>query len=115
MKNGNDENTPILVLKTHVQDFIEKRNWQKYHNPKDLAIAVCIEAAELCDIYKWRKITVEEAKTKDMFEKAEGELADIMIYVLHMCNVLSIDLTKAVTQKLKKNEEKYPIGEPLRW
>jgi len=50
-----------------------------------------------------------------MLEKAEGELADIMIYVLHMCNVLSIDLTKAVTLKLKKNEEKYPIGEPLRW
>jgi len=111
----NDSDTPIAALKSSAKDFVSRRGWEPFHNPKDLAMAVCIEAAELCNIYKWRKIAVEEAKTKDMLEKAEGELADIMIYVLHMCNVLSIDLTKAVTQKLKKNEEKYPIGEPLRW
>jgi len=108
MKNGNDETTPILVLKTHVRDFIEKRNWQKYHNPKDIAIAISVEAAELLDIFKWRRNGYEK-------ERIEEEVADIMIYLLSLANVLYIDLTQVILEKLRADELKYPVDKPHRW
>ena len=108
MKNGNDENTPILVLKTHVRDFTEKRNWQKYRNPKDIAIAISVEAAELPDIFKWRRKGYEK-------KRIEEELADTMIYLLNLANVLHIDMTHAILEKLRADELKYPVDKPHRW
>jgi len=107
MKSKSDINTPISVLKAHVKDFIEKRDWQKYHNPKDIAIAINVEAAELLDIFKWRKSGYEK-------DRIEEEVADIAIYLLSLANVVSVDLTKAILGKLKRDEVKYPVGEPPR-
>lgn len=108
MTNRNDENTPILALKTHVRDFIEKRNWQKYHNPKDIAIAISVEAAELLDIFKWRQSGYEK-------ERIEEETADVMIYLLSLANALNIDMTQIVLEKLRADEVKYPLEKPYRW
>jgi len=108
MKNRNDENTPILVLKTRVRDFIEKRNWQKYHDPKDIAIAISVEAAELLDIFKWRRKGYEK-------ERIAEEIADVMIYLLSLANALNIDMTQIVLEKLRADEVKYPLEKPHRW
>ena len=108
MEEKNDENTQISVLKVNVQNFIEKRNWQKYHLPKDLAIAISVEASELLDIFKWRQTVYEK-------ERIEEEMADIMIYLLSLANVLSIDMTRVVLEKLREDEIKYPINKPHRW
>lgn len=101
----------LQLLKNQVKEFISKRGWEKYHNPKDLAEAVCIEAAELLEVFQWS--TVEEVSGwRNDASKMEGireELADVLIYCLSMANTLDIDLSEAVFRKLEKNEEKYPV------
>jgi len=107
----NDENVTIGELKVSVKKFVDERRWEKFHNPKDLAEAICIEAAELLEQFQW--VTPDEAyswknipsKTRHIAE----ELADIIIYCLSMANTMKIDVTKAVISKLKKNEAKYPV------
>ena len=105
-----DSEATIQALKTLVKNFIVKRDWAKYHNPKDLAEAICIEAAELLEIFQWA--TVEEVSSwKNIPSKMtsiKDELADVLIYCLSMSNVLDIDISEIVSEKLSKNEVKYP-------
>ncbi|MEM2172962.1 MAG: nucleotide pyrophosphohydrolase [Thermoproteota archaeon] len=105
-----DSEVTLHELKLLIKDFITKRGWEKYHNPKDLAESVCIEAAELLEIFQWS--TVEEALSwksdVSKMESIQEELADVLIYCLSMANTLGIDLSESVFKKLKKNEEKYP-------
>jgi len=106
-----DSETSTHDLKTYVRDFVTKRGWLKYHNPKDLAEAICIEAAELLQIFQWA--TVEEASSwknvPSKMDRIREELADVFIYCLSMANVLEIDISEAILQKLSKNEVKYPV------
>lgn len=108
---NNDMETTIEELKEKIRRFIIERNWEKYHNPKDLSEAICIEAAELLELFQWRSIDEiqELMKNKEFIKKIAEEIADIVIYSLSLINVTKIDLTKAIIEKLKKNEEKYPI------
>ncbi|MEM2598905.1 MAG: nucleotide pyrophosphohydrolase [Thermoproteota archaeon] len=105
-----DSEVTLQVLKNRVREFVSNRGWEKYHNPKDLAEAVCIEAAELLEVFQWS--TVEEASSwrndASKMESIRDELADVLIYCLSMANTLGIDLSEAVLKKLEKNEEKYP-------
>ncbi len=86
--------------------FRDDRNWSQFHNPKDLAISISIEANELLELFQWNssKETVE-----NKFQDLQDELADIMIYCILMADKLDIDLEKAVEHKLYKNKEKYPV------
>jgi len=106
-----DPETTVEELKELVRKFIHEREWEKFHNPKDLAEAICIEAAELLELFQW--ITSEEASAwRDVPSKVRRireELADIFIYCLSMANTTKIDVTDVVTSKLKRNEIKYPI------
>lgn len=105
-----DSTISISFLKEKVRDFIVEREWVKYHNPKDLAVSISVEVGELLEIFQWR--TVDEVKDMVRDERWLNriceELADIFIYILSMANVLDIDLTTIVLEKLKKNAEKYP-------
>jgi len=107
-----DSEATIQALKTLVKNFIVKRDWVKYHNPKDLAEAICIEAAELLEIFQWA--TVEEVSSwKNIPSKMtsiKDELADVLIYCLSMSNALDIDISEIVSEKLSKNEVKYPAN-----
>lgn len=106
-----DRKTSIYQLKQLIQDFVDERDWRKYHNPKDLAISVAIEAAELMELFQW----VSERKVEKVLEDAkrfaglEEELADIIILCFNLANVLNVDLAKAVTKKVEKNRAKYPV------
>jgi len=106
-----DLDTNIKELKDIVKNFITARNWEKFHNPKDLAEAICIEAAELLQVFQWA--TVEEAiywkSVPSKMSRIKEELADVFIYCLSMANVLEIDISEAILQKLSKNEVKYPV------
>jgi len=106
-----DANTTINELKEEIKNFIKKRDWEKYHNLKDLAESICIEAAELLEIFQWRKIEeIEKLIEDEKFKiKISEEIADIIIYLLNMSESAKIDITKAVLNKIKKNEGKYPI------
>jgi len=106
-----DTETLVEELKSAVRKFVHDRDWEKYHNPKDLAESICIEAAELLELFQW--ITPDEALScKDVPSKVrriEEELADIIIYGLSMANTMKIDVTKIIAGKLERNRIKYPV------
>ena len=93
-----------------MKTFLKERDWEKYHNPKDLAESVCIEAAELLQLFQW----LNSAEVKQLIGdevkmgRVKEELADVMIYCLSMANALKIDLSKAVLEKLQSNRKNYP-------
>ena len=86
--------------------FRDERDWQQFHNPKDLALSLSLEASELLENFQWK--TSEEAIQKN-FDSMREELADIFIYTLLFANEAGIDLKDAVEQKLEKNNQKYPV------
>ena len=83
--------------------FREERRWGVYHNPKDLAVALSIEASELLESFLWKD--AEEAK----IEKVKEELADVLAYALLLGHHYGLDLEEVVREKVKKNGEKYPV------
>lgn len=85
--------------------FREERDWAQFHNPKDLAISISLEAAELLEVFQWsgQDVTVE-SKT----ERIEEELADVVIYCIYLADTLGLDMPDAVSSKLDENARKYP-------
>lgn len=102
----NKEGTTIKQLVEQVIDFRDARDWQQFHNPKDLAISLSLEASELLENFQWK--TSEEAVEEKANEMTD-ELADVFIYTMMLAHELDIDLTDAVTKKLEKNQVKYPV------
>ena len=92
----------VQQLIQKIIEFRDKRNWAQFHNPKDLALGLSIEAAELNELFLWKK--PEEADPARVRE----ELADILIFVLMLLEKYGLDLEKVVLEKLAANEEKYP-------
>ena len=105
-----DIDATIHDLKKMVSDFRDERDWRKYDTPKNLAVSICIEAAELLEHFQWkndeeinRMIREEEKKNE-----VSDELADVVIYCLGLSDILEIDIAEALKQKLEKNRRKYP-------
>lgn len=86
--------------------FRDERNWRQYHNPKDLAISLSLEASELLENFQWKS---SEEALKENFENLKDELADVVMYSLLLADVLEIDLEAVVLGKLEKNAQKYPV------
>lgn len=107
-----DETTYVKNLKEKVSVFVKKREWERFHNPKDLAESICIEAAELLQIFQWiSKKEALEYRTKSEKKKKIGEeLADVLIYLLSLSNVMELDISQVIEDKIEKNERKYPVG-----
>ncbi|NLD24193.1 MAG: nucleotide pyrophosphohydrolase [Bacteroidales bacterium] len=84
--------------------FRNERNWEQFHNPKDLAISISLEASELLEIFQWSGSDLEK---KDKLEEMKEELADILIYSVLLTEKLEINITDIIKKKLQKNEEKY--------
>lgn len=97
----------IQKLITVINEFRDERNWRQYHNPKDLAISISIEAAELLEDFQW--INSEEA-LKENKENIREEIADVLIYSLMLCSDLDLDVKEIVEEKMVKNGKKYPVG-----
>ncbi|MFC1972471.1 nucleotide pyrophosphohydrolase [Chloroflexota bacterium] len=102
-----DRETSIEQLKARVQGFVDEREWQKYHKPKNLAMSIAIEASELMELFQWdnESDTIPEEKLLSLGD----ELADIMVYCLSMANTVNIDVSQAIMTKIAKNEHKYPV------
>lgn len=96
-----NQDTVDQVLK-----FRDERNWKQFHNPKDLAISLSLEAAELLEVYQW---SGGELECKDKVEKIKEELADILNYCILIAEAYNLDLDEIVLNKLKVNAEKYPV------
>jgi NTP pyrophosphatase (non-canonical NTP hydrolase) len=93
-------------LTDQILKFRDERNWKKFHNPKDLALSLNLEASELLETFQWK--SSEEAVEKNL-SNMKDEIADILIYTLLFANETGIDLGKAVEQKIQKNIKKYPV------
>ena len=106
----NDRSTTITELKKIVEDFVNERDWSQFHNPKNLSMALTIEAGELMDIFKWN--TTEECESmmseKNIRQDATDELADIIIYAIAFANRNNINISNAIDKKMIKNRIKYP-------
>ena len=105
-----DADTTILALRDRIGAFVRVREWEAFHNPKDLANAIAIEAAELMELFLWKgpHEVDEEARRPDSRRRIEEELADIVILCLSLANRLEIDVTDAIAGKVASNEAKYP-------
>lgn len=84
--------------------FRDERNWEQFHNPKDLAISISLEAAELLETFQWSGTDLER---KDKTDDMKDELADVLIYSILLAEKLGLDITSIIEEKLQKNGEKY--------
>lgn len=98
-----DKDTTIQELKDLIEAFAKERNWKKHHTPKNLAISIAIEAAELMEHFQW-----DEYQKNDK-EAIADELADILTYLCNFANVCGIDMATAYKNKLEKSAKKYPV------
>ncbi len=89
-----------------VLKFRDDRNWKQFHNPKDLAISISLEAAELLEVFQW---SAEDVWCREKKEKVKEELADVLNYCILMADICGLDLDEIILEKVKKNGEKYPI------
>ncbi len=94
-------------LMKEVKEFRDERNWKKYHTPKNLALSISVESAELLELFQWKEDSLKNVDKESLKE----EMADIMIYLLSLSEVIDVDLIEAVEEKLEKNRERYPPEE----
>ncbi len=104
-----DKNTTVQELKNTVAQFIKERNWEQFHTPKNMSMALTVEASELLEHFLW----IDDQNTQKHFEKnripIEYEVADIFTCLLAFCHENDIDLVQALHKKLELNNKKYPI------
>ena len=97
----------IEELTRRLRAFRDARNWGQFHTPKDLAISISVEAAELLEIFQWRTDATE--LDESLVKKATDEAADVFLYLLLLCDRLGIDLVEAGESKITRNESRFPV------
>jgi len=108
-----DANTRLADLKQMVQEFVAERDWGQFHSPKNLAMSIAIEAAELMEHFQWLDVA-DSRGVVDQPERQQAvaeEIADVLSYTLALANVLNLDLATALRDKMAKNRLKYPATE----
>jgi len=93
-------------LKRRIKEFIQERDWEQYHAPKNLAMALSVEVTEILEIFQWKETGTELTKKEQ--QALQEEIGDVMIYLLELADKYGIDPIKAAEQKLILNEKKYP-------
>jgi NTP pyrophosphatase (non-canonical NTP hydrolase) len=106
-----DATTPLAVLKDAVRRFAAEREWEPFHSPKNLAMGLAIEAAELMEHFLWIDTETSRQVVGDPAQLAQvaEEMADVACYLLNLSNTLGIDLSAAIVSKIAKNAVKYPV------
>ncbi|MEY2195401.1 nucleotide pyrophosphohydrolase [Neobacillus sp. BF23-41] len=97
-------------IQKKILDFRDERDWKKYHNEKDLAISISLEANELLENFQWRNSEEAIAKSE---QNIKEEMADILIYLVQLADKMGINLEEEVTNKLVKNAIKYPVSKSV--
>ena len=106
---NNDQTQTVDSLKQAVKKFVEEREWQQFHSPKNLSMAIAIEAAELMEEFRFMSSSESVEIVRDHKEKIAQEIADIVIASLSFCNIYGIDLSTSIEKKLNHNAKKYPL------
>ena len=110
MKNSNllGDKMNIEKINNEIIKFVEERDWEKFHTPKNISMALSVEASELLEIFQWHDDNSFNENKEKLTNLSKDEIADIFYYLLRMCQILEIDLEKAFFEKMKKNVLKYP-------
>ena len=108
-----DAETTLAVLRRQVQAFVAERDWNQFHSPKNLSMALAIEAAELMEHFQWLQPEASRAVANDAAKLAAvaDELADVICYALALANELNLDVSESLNTKMVKNARKYPVDE----
>lgn len=96
-------------LRIRLREFSAAREWEQFHSPKNLAIALSVEVAELLEHFQWLPDKVDEETLAEKMPRIEEELADVLLYTIRFADVLGIDLAAASERKIALNESKYPV------
>ena len=104
-----DKKVTVHELKERMALFVSEREWNKFHSPKNLSMALSAEAAELLEKFLWIEAGDSYAEVDRNREQIEDELADVLAYILSFANAAKIDISAAFDRKLVKNAQKYPI------
>lgn len=101
----------VKNLAASLQRFADDRDWQQFHSPKNLLLALTGEVGELCEVFQWMSEadSVAAAKHPATAQAVKDELADVLMYLVRLSSVLGVDLNEAVTSKLALNDQKYPV------
>ena len=97
------------TLRKHIHDFALARAWERYHTPKNLVMALSVEAAELLEPFQWLTAEQSQNLSDEQREAVRQEIADVLIYLTRLADLLDIDLLDAAADKLAINARKYPI------
>jgi len=108
---ASDAETSIQQLKDRIASFAREREWEQFHSPKNLSMALAVEAAELMELFEWKteEETVGIRGDRKTLRRVREEVADVAVYLLNLCNRLNIDLAIAIIEKLAQNARKYPV------
>ena len=97
-------------IKLKLREFAEERDWEQFHDPKNLSMALSVEVAELVEIFQWSKSGgLDEIKDPETRKAIEKEIADIFNYLIKLVDLLDMDLEKAALEKIEENANKYPV------
>lgn len=99
----------LAELQDAVEAFVAERDWAQFHSPKNLAMSVAIEAAEIMEHFQWCTSEASRAAAPEKRAMVANEIGDVLIYLVRLARVLDIDLIDAATEKLAQNREKYPV------
>lgn len=100
------ESTVFDELIEKIVEFRDERNWERFHNPKDLAISLSLEASELLENFQWKS---SDEAIRENYGNIKDEIADVMIYAMLLSHELGINLEQIIKDKIQKNKQKYPI------
>ena len=100
----------ISEIQNQLKKFAIERDWEQFHTPKNLAMALSVEASELVEIFQWLNVEESNSPDQSQIEEINNEVADIAMYLLRFCSVLGIDLENAIERKLERNTQKYPVN-----
>ncbi|MEN8713658.1 MAG: nucleotide pyrophosphohydrolase [Verrucomicrobiales bacterium] len=101
----------LTKVTEQIREFRDKRDWAQFHNPKDMAIAISLEAGELLEHFLWKGPEEVDARVESHKEEITEEISDIAIYLVELADNLGIDLLAAMTDKIAKNDVKYPTAQ----
>ena len=100
----------LQELKERVRGFVAERDWDQFHSPKNLAMALSVEASELVELFQWLTEQQSAAPDENLRRRAAEELADVLWFLVRIADRLDIDLLEAAESKFARNAEKYPAG-----
>ena len=96
-------------IQNEIKTFVDERDWEQFHSPKNLSMALSVEAAELVEIFQWQKQDEHKENEEKVVNAVKDEVADIFYYVVRMCQKMNINLEEAFFEKMKKNRQKHPV------